>query len=225
MELHDGLAGMVYRNTRNGSYYVFEQLVRGGQSARIWPLEVFPNRMLIKKPMPTNVQVDTPVTQIGPWRPGMKIRQAPPEREAFELELVRLYKTLRYHNERYELLPFGGRGPLSRGSYRNKITNVERRIKTLMVGLDLMQDDKPRCCSLKYRPNQWVRLPSGAPVKVLRFVLVGGRVYAVVKPKNAASFEVPEEILSEHGLSCLDAAPTGKVAAWAFPTNKLQTAA
>lgn len=208
MRLEHGVPGTVYQNEGNGSYYVFVQTLPQKNAARIWPLEVFPNGLLIKKPMRTNVPMSAEVTKVGEWSEDLIVRKRP-DSEPFRQELVSLHLKLKEHLEVYARLDPSGKGKLSRGSYRNKIINVERRIAALRKGLGLDQVTET-VCSTRFKKGDEARLPSGQTALVRGFAVVGGETYVKVKlpqsPRSAKATLVPQELLSAPAgrfLSCL----------------------
>jgi hypothetical protein len=210
MKLASARSGHVVRNTKNGSHYRFERLERG--KARIFPLELFPNGLLIAKPTPTLVEPDLDVLAVGAWVEGMVVEGAPSHsRRVYENELVRLEGEIVVLRAEYEALPKGGTGKQSRGSFANKVKNVERRIATLKQGLGFVEGRRIHTAavvvaSADFERGQLVQVPSGRPAKVMGFQAMGDSTYVKVKtmfkgaPVMAA---LPGEVLRDWSQSSL----------------------
>lgn len=189
MKLVQAQANSVVRNTRNGSHYQVERPERG--KVRIWPLELFPNGLLINKPAPTLVEPDLEVVLVGPWVEGMRVEGKPSQpREVYEDELVGLERRVVELRLAYEALPRSGTGKLSRGSFANKVKNVERRIGVLKRGLGFVEgaatvvQEAP--ATLAVAVGMVCQVPSGRPAKLLDFREVGNTTYAKIQVGSAS---------------------------------------
>lgn len=169
MKLSSAREGQVVRNVDNGSHYRYERPEKG--RVRIWPLELFPNGLLIAKPTPTIVDPNLDVVFVAMWTDGMRVEgKSSHSRRTYEAELAKREIDLVGLLAEYEKLPVSGIGKQSRGSWSNKIKNCQARIETLRLGLaepttDALavttQDEAPR-----YRKDDLVHLPSGLPGRV-----------------------------------------------------------
>lgn len=197
MKLGTAEQGQVVRNVGNGSHYRFERPEKS--RARIRPLELFPNGLLIPKPTDTLVDPGLEVLLIGLWQEGLTVEGKPTHgRRTYEQELERREADLIDLRAAYELLPTDGKGKLSRGSWANKIKNCEGRIAVLRQGLAeitgvamlaTVQQDAPT-----FRLRQLVQLPSGWPAQVER--IDGGQITVFTQYKGTAIQAVlPSEVL------------------------------
>lgn len=173
------------RNTGNGSHYRFERMEAG--RARIWPLELFPNGLLISKPTPTTVDPDIDVIVIGAWNDRMLVDGKPSNsRRVYENELVREEARLVELEVAYELLPVSGKGKLSRGSWANKVKCCRQRIETLKRGLGFIDETAkltvgPEPEAVAFTKDQIVQLPSGRAAQVSGFQPMGDQTYVQVE--------------------------------------------
>lgn len=202
MKLASAKADQVVRNTNNASHYRFERLERG--KARIWPLELFPNGLLISKPTPTLVESDINVAVIGMWTEDMVVEGKPScSRRVYENELVKLELRMVELEAGYELLPAAGKGKQSRGSWKNKLNNCEARIVTLKRGLGfvdstLMMHAQVEDAALDLKKNDKVQMPSGRIGAVVGFQPMGDQTYVKVKTmlkQVIVTAAVPYEVL------------------------------
>lgn len=124
----------VVRNRRNKSFYRFERAE--GERSRIWPLELFPNGLLIPKSQPTIVDADLEVDPVAQWQDDLVVEGKPNKpRAKYEIELEDAEARLLMLQEAYDLLPSNGVGVQSRGSHANKIKAVQARIANIKRGL------------------------------------------------------------------------------------------
>lgn len=199
MKLASVQAGVVVRNTRNGSFYRFEKMEKG--KARIWPLELFPTGLLISKPTPTLIDQEIEVEVVGPWHDRMVVEGKPSHsRRVYENELVKLRAKLVELQRDYANLPVGGKGKLSKGSWANKLKNVQMRMETLKLGLGFSGDDTAmRVPTVKvkhpFKLQGYVLTPSGGRGRVLAYRKVGSGTYATLQLADDVQVGVPVEIL------------------------------
>jgi hypothetical protein len=186
LKLSSATSGQVVRNTNNGSYYRYERIERG--KARIWPLELFPNGLLIAKPTPTLVDAAIEVVIVGPWLEGMVVEGSPSQsrRRSYEQELIRLEQLLPVLRQQYDALPKGGKGTSSRGSFANKLKCTTYRITVLKQGLGFapgtpVQPTSEQGPHAAYAVDDIVQVPSGRLAKILGFSPMGDQMYAQVK--------------------------------------------
>lgn len=185
MKLASASEGQVVRNADNGSHYRFERMEAG--RARIRPLELFPNGLLIAKPTPTTIDPDIPVIVVGVWQLDMVVEGKPSNsRRVYENELVRKESELVELQEAYEKLPVSGKGTQSRGSWANKVKSCKSRIEVLKRGLGfvdttamLRTESEPQ--EIELDQGQLVQLPSGRAAKVEGFQPMGDQTYVQVK--------------------------------------------
>lgn len=201
MRLAAAAPGHVVRNSANGRFYLFEHMERG--RARIYPLELFPNGLLIPKPAPTLVEADMQVVQVGPWEDGLVVEGKPSnDRAAYEQELLRVELELQSLLEAYDELPRDGKGKLSRGSHANKIRAKKIRIDALRRGLGLAgRAPAPSKAEPELewpRERDGVQLPSGLPAIVLALRPVGDAIYARCRTSLrgiAMEVDAPSDVL------------------------------
>lgn len=187
MKLAQARTGQVVRNANNGkSYYRYEN--QAGDKIRIWPLELFPNGLLLMKPAPTTVDSDIEVVLIGSWEDGMRVEGSPSKpRAAYEKQLVELEAELPQLRAMYEALPKSGSGTDSRGSFMNKVKTAEKRVATLKRGLGFIEEPADLLTVVEeeavadYEPGEFVQVPSGRRAKVEGLQRMGGSTYVKVK--------------------------------------------
>lgn len=197
MRLGSATDGDVLKNESNGSYYRFERLERG--KARIRPLELFPNGRLLPKPVDTTVSTELAVLMVGRWAEGMRVDGRPSRpRARYEAELEARQRDLVDLRLLYEALPVNGVGKQSRGSWMNKVKNVEQRIAAIEAGLaDVTGEalaapvDEARS-GAAFHARDVVLLPSGRPGLVVIVTTHGKVPSARVRVRDgAATLEIP----------------------------------
>lgn len=181
MRLIEATPDSVVSNCRNHAFYRFDRAEDRGR-ARIRPLELFPSGLLIPKPTPTTVSGDLEVDLIGAWSDDMVVQGTPSRtQEQYRTELDAEIARLVELQEAYELLPPGGVGKQSRGSWANKIKNCQSRIEVLRRGLDYVPEATEQAHAAateivaSYKRQQLVQLPSGRPAKVVSLSSLRGR--------------------------------------------------
>lgn len=185
LKLVTAAPGQVVRNANNGSHYRFEGRLEHGK-ARIFPLELFPNGLLIAKPTPTTVEGDIEVIVVGIWTEDLVVEGKPDKsRRVYEKELLRLEGELPELERQYEELPRSGTGKSSRGSHANKVKNVRMRIATLKRGLGFVDSSQMvhtavETSELAYECDDLVQVPSGRIAKVTGFQPMGDQTYVQV---------------------------------------------
>lgn len=204
MKLVSAQPGQVVRNVNNGSHYRFERQERS--KVRIWPLELFPNGLLIPKPTPTTIEPDLEVLSLGMWYEGMTVEGQPTRsRRVYEKELVRRERELPELRAQYEALPRSGTGEQSRGSFANRVKYCEMRIEVLKRGLGFTNATPVRATELpdelpSLSRGDLVQVPSGRPAKVLGFQAMGDQTYVKIKTMfQGAALEaaLPCEVLRD----------------------------
>lgn len=178
--------------------------------ARIWPLELFPNGLLIAKPTPTTIDPDIDVIVIGSWQERMLVDGKPSNsRRVYENELVREEARLLELVAAYELLPISGKGKQSRGSWANKVKCCRQRIVTLKRGLGFVDETAkltvgPELEAVAFDRGQIVQLPSGRAAKVDGFQPMGDQTY--VQVETTFNGETVRAALPAEVLRCASAA-------------------
>lgn len=165
MQLHDVQVGYVVQNIRNSSFYRLERIMDG--RARIRPLELFPNGLLIERPFDTTVDQDLEVQKIAIWAHDMWITATGAKQpQTYTRELHKLEDTLVELNDH---LPFVD--PRERGSFINKVRATEARIDVLHRGLS---DSPPAeeyvpvmAIDCAFGAGDMVQLPSGFLARVM----------------------------------------------------------
>lgn len=202
MKLSAAREGQVVRNANNGSHYRYERPEKG--RIRIYPLEHFPNGLLIAKPTPTIIDPDIDVVLVGQWHPDMVVAGKPTHSRAkYEAELSRREVELVELLAAYDELPVNGKGKQSRGSHQNKIKNCRSRVGVLQRGLEERTEVavlvEAETVGLAFRAHDIVQLPSGLPAKVQR----GGVMTTVMTRFKGSLVEmaVPAEVLRPWALA------------------------
>lgn len=192
----------VVRHARNGSHYRFERLERG--RARIWPLELFPNGLLISKPTPTLIDADIEVVLIGDWADDMVVEGKPSaSRRVYENELVRLEALLIEYEQAYEALPPSGVGVQSRGSWANKVKCTRSRIEVLKRGLGFVDQSNAVQAQVEHAAVGWsigqfAQIPSGRIAEITGFRAMGDQTYVTIRTRVNGGFieaSIPNEVL------------------------------
>lgn len=172
--------------------------------ARIWPLELFPNGLLIAKSTPTTVDPDIDVVVLGAWRDDMVVEGKPSSsRKVYENELVKAEALLVELVEAYEALPVNGKGKESRGSWANKVKSCRMRVDTLKRGLGFIGETAKLTIRKDeadpgFKLEQIVQLPSGRAAQVAGFQPVGDQTYVRVTTRyngEAIQAALPAEVL------------------------------
>lgn len=192
MRLAEAGAEEVVQNAGNRSFY---RMVRPeGNRARIRPLELFPNGLLIEKPTDTIVEADLEVRFVAIWTSDLVVAHQGEgrSRRAYERELAKLEAKLDGLLEEYRRL-----APGQRGSHANKVKACQRRILVIRRGLEIREvntDRPPLETTLAFRVRQAVQLPSGKPAVVLNAVGAGFQV-AARGDNGILSLTIPSECL------------------------------
>lgn len=182
MRLSDSHPGDVVQNIANSNFYRYERPEQ--DRARIRPLELFPNGLLIAKPTDTIVAAGLEVEHIGQWSEGLVIAGARGRsREVYERERERLQSQLRVLEAEAVLIP-----PNRRGSYANRLKAVRSRLEALERGLeDLgtepLQIDMHQLSVPAFRFKQLVVMPSGQLARFLGLLPVEQQLLATVATK------------------------------------------
>jgi len=179
MQLSDVDPGSVVRNIQNSNFYRYERPSQ--DRARIRPLELFPNGLLIAKPTDTIVAAGLEVELIGPWSEGLVVSGAKGKaREVYERERVRLQQQLSVLQSEALLIP-----PKARGSHANRVKAVKGRLAALYRGLEDLgtepiQIDMHKLSAPAFRLKQTVVMPSGVQAQFLGLLPQGQQLLATV---------------------------------------------
>jgi len=198
LKLIDSTPDDVVCNAKNHSHYRFAGPEKS--RARIRPLELFPNGLLIPKPTDTIVDPTIEVHRVGPWHEGMLVEGRPDHSRAkYEAELAEKQALLIELQEQYDMLPQAGTGKKSRGSWANKIKNCAARVETLQAGLaqiDQRQRERTQVevVSAAIQAAQLVQLPSGRPARVQ--AITGGMALVACRYQGGTlTTALPTEVL------------------------------
>jgi hypothetical protein len=207
--LGDARENEIVQSVGNGSYYRMVQMEGSGAAgkARIRPLELMPNGLLLEKPTDTTVHPGIVVQTIGRWRTGEEffvVDGRAKSRKAYERELEKKEVELVALEAELELLPVGGKGKQSRGSHANKIRSCRARIEAIGRGLETRDQETqdaptPAAVALAFSFKSLVQLPSGAPAMYMGSNLVGQATMAAVLLKGSGPQSVPIDSLRPLG--------------------------
>ncbi len=179
MQLSDAAPGDVVRNVGNDSFYRYER--PSEDRARIRPLELFPNGLLVAKPTDTIVAADLEVEVIGQWSDGLVVKGGKGKsRLVYEREQERLLAQLGVLEAEAITIP-----PKRRGSYANRVKAVRTRLDALHRGLEDLgtepiEIDLHRISLPAFKLRQPVIMPSGQLAQFLGLLPVGQHLLATV---------------------------------------------
>lgn len=202
MRLADAQHGEVVQNTANRSFYRMEGTEQG--RARIRPLEVFPNGLLLEKPTDTTVAPDLEVSSCGMWAEEFTVQTDVPRktRRTYERELDRKQEELAMLVEEAKTIPAKGRG-----SHANKVKAAESRVGTLLRGLEerpegMVEEALPvRPQTKKFRMREIVQMPSGLAAMIVGYneridrVLEASVIARPVLDEPILCAQIPQECL------------------------------
>lgn len=182
MRLSDANSGEVVRNLGNDNFYRYERPSEG--RARIRPLELFPNGLLVAKPVDTIVSAEIVVELVGQWSEGMVVSGIKGRgRELYEQERRAVQEQLLVLEAESVLIP-----PKNRGSFANRVKAVKTRLTALEAGLEdigtePIQIDMALLTLPGFKLRQVVAMPSGQPAQFLGFLPQGQQLLATVACK------------------------------------------
>lgn len=185
MRLSEANQNDVVRNTSNDSFYRYERPAEN--RARIRPLELFPNGLLIAKPTDTIVAADLDVEYVATWSEGLVVSGIKgSSRTGYEREREQLREQLKVLEAEAVMIE-----PKQRGSFANRLKAVKLRLSALESGLeDLgtepLQIDMAKLSIPAFRLKQMVCMPSGAPAQFLGLLPQGHQLLATVATRVAS---------------------------------------
>lgn len=179
MKLSESKTGDVVKNSANSNFYRYEAPAE--DRARIRPLELFPNGLLIAKPTDTIVAADIDVEYIGTWSDGLQVSGVKGrKRELYEAERQQLILQLQVLEAEALVIE-----PNRRGSHANRVKAAQTRLAALNRGLeDLgtepMQIDMALLKVPAFKLKQTVVMPSGTLARFLGLLPQDNQLLATV---------------------------------------------